>query len=164
MMNRRGPRRCGRPAALPRGGGGGGGVGVGGGRGGPRGAGLPPLTLELALSRPPPSHCPGERQPWGRAGEWAQRPPRGARAQTPDSRLIRTQGRVGFLEGPWKGTVTSLPREPLPSQRGSGDSRVSGRLPTGLIRASAPFPLAPRVAKEATSSLSESVYVCVAGK
>lgn len=143
------------------------GWGWGRGRGvwrGPRGAGLPPLTLELALSRPPPSHCPGERQPWGRAGEWAQRPPRGARAQTPDSRLIRTQGRVGFLEGPWKGTVTSLPREPLPSQGGSGDSRVWGRLPTGLIRASAPFPLAPRVAKETTSSLSESMYVCVAGK
>lgn len=109
-MNRRGPRRCGRPAALPGGGGGG---------WGPRGAGPPPLTLELALRRPPPSHCPRERQPWGRTAEWACHPPSGTRTQaplSPESRLIGTQGKVGLREGSWRGTLTSLPGEPLPTQ------------------------------------------------
>lgn len=51
-MNRCGWRRCGRPTAGP--------GGWGGLWRGPQGARPPPLTPELALSRPPPSHCPGE--------------------------------------------------------------------------------------------------------
>lgn len=59
-MNRCGWRRCGRPAAGP--------GGWGGLWRGPQGARPPPLTPELALSRPPPSHCPGECEAVGAGG------------------------------------------------------------------------------------------------
>lgn len=71
-----------------------------GGRRGPRGAGPQPLTLELTLSRPPPIHCPGERQPWG-GGRWG----------------------VGRAPPTWNSG--SDPR--LPSLRDAGESGVPGR-------------------------------------